>query len=137
MPYCPKCRSEFVEGTSACEDCHVPLVAGPPAEEGPIRSDADLVEIWRTQGEMNAQIVRSLLDGSGIPSMLSGESLRLTHGLTIDGLALVRVFVRAEDASRAGDIIASIEGIRKCPGCGRPVSENDGSCWSCGEEIGE
>ena len=136
MPFCPRCRSEFVEGTTTCEDCHVSLVSGSPSEEGPIRSDADLVEIWRTQGEMNAQLVRSLLEGSGIPSMLSGETLRLTHGLTIDGLALVRILVRAEDTARASEIIASIEGIRKCPGCGRPVSESDESCWSCGEEIG-
>jgi predicted amidophosphoribosyltransferase len=136
MPYCPKCRSEFVEGTSVCEDCGVSLLSGPPPADEPKISKEDLVEIWREQGEMNAQMIKSLLEGSGIESMLSGETLRLTHGLTIDGLALVRVFVRAEDAARAADIIASIEGIRKCPACARPVSESDGSCWSCGEEIG-
>jgi hypothetical protein len=136
MPFCPKCRSEFVEGTSVCEDCGVPLVAGKPVEEESLRFTEDLVEIWRTQGEMNAQLVRSLLEGSGIPSLLSGESLRLTHGLTIDGLALVRIYVRGEDAARASEIIAGIEGIGKCPGCGKPVSEGDASCWSCGEDIG-
>jgi predicted amidophosphoribosyltransferase len=136
MPFCPKCRSEFVEGTSLCEDCGVPLLSGPPPDEQPADPAEDLVEIWRAQGEINAQLVRSLLEGSGIRSMLSGETLRLTHGLTIDGLALVRIFVRAEDAARAADIISSIEGVRKCPACGRPVSESDGSCWSCGAEIG-
>jgi hypothetical protein len=136
MPFCPKCRSEFVEGTSLCEDCGVPLLSLPPSEEEPASTDEDLVEIWREQGEINAQIVRSLLEGSGIQSMLSGETLRLTHGLTLDGLALVRIFVRAEDAARAGDIISSIEGIRKCPACGRPVSKSDDSCWSCGEGTG-
>jgi hypothetical protein len=135
MPFCPKCRGEFVEGTSVCEDCGVPLLTGPPPEGEPGGSNEDLVEIWREQGEMNAQLVRSLLEGSGIRSMLTGETLRLTHGLTLDGLALVRIFVRAEDAARAGDIISSIEGIRKCPACGRPVSDGDASCWSCGEEI--
>lgn len=135
MPYCPKCRSEFVEGTSLCEDCGVQLVSGLPAEDETIRSEEDLVEIWREQGEMNAQLVRSLLEGSGISSMLSGETLRLTHGLTIDGLALVRILIRPEDTVRASEIIATIEGIRTCPACGRPVSESDGSCWSCGEDI--
>jgi predicted amidophosphoribosyltransferase len=135
MPYCPKCRSEFVEGTSVCEDCGVSLLSGSPPAVEPAISNEDLVEIWREQGEINAQMVKSLLEGSGIESMLSGEALRLTHGLTVDGLALVRVLVRPEDAARASDIIASIEGIRKCPGCGRPVSESDDSCWSCGEEI--
>jgi hypothetical protein len=135
MPYCPKCRSEFVEGTSVCEDCGVALLSGSPPEGEPAISHEDLVEIWREQGEMNAQLVKSLLEGSGIRSMLSGETLRLTHGFTVDGLALVRIFVRAEDAARAGDIIASIEGVRKCPACGRPVPASDKSCWSCGEDI--
>jgi predicted amidophosphoribosyltransferase len=135
MPFCPKCRSEFIEGISVCDDCGVSLVSE-LAPEGEMRETADdLVEVWRTQGEINAQLVRSLLEASGISSMLSGETLRLTHGLTIDGLALVRISVRAEDVARASDTIASIEGIRKCPGCGRPVSESDGSCWSCGESV--
>jgi predicted amidophosphoribosyltransferase len=135
MPFCPKCRSEFIEGISVCDDCGVSLVSE-LAPEGEMRETADdLVEVWRTQGEINAQLVRSLLEASGISSMLSGETLRLTHGLTLDGLALVRILVRSEDAARASDIIASIEGIRKCAGCGRPVSESDGSCWSCGESV--
>ena len=137
MPFCPKCRSEFVEGISACDDCGVSLVSELAPEGESLQTAEDLVEVWRTQGEMNAQLVRSLLEGSRIPSMLTGESLRITHGLTLDGLALVRILVRSEDAARASDIIASIEGIRKCPDCGRPVAESDESCWSCGEPVGD
>ena len=118
-----------------CDDCGASLVSELALEGGAIQSAEDLVEVWRTQGEINAQLVRSLLEGSGIPSMLTGESLRITHGLTIDGLALVRILVRAEDAARASDIIASIEGIRKCTSCGRPVAKSDESCWSCGESL--
>jgi len=132
MPSCPKCRCEFVEGTLTCSDCGIPLVSELPPEPEPLHEDGDLVEVWRTQGEVNAQLVRSLLEGSGIPSMLTGESLRLTHGLTLDGLALVRVLVRPADAKRACGVIASIEGVRSCPRCDFPVSEADESCWSCG-----
>ncbi len=67
----------------------------------------DLVEVAKVQGEMEGQLIRSLLESSGIDSVLSGEALRLTHGFTVDGLALVRVLVRAEDAETARGIIAA------------------------------
>ena len=135
MPFCPKCRSEFVEGTVECSDCGVPLVEEPAGQSPLVTDTDDLVEVWRAQGEVNAQLVRSLLEGSGIRSMLSGESLRLTHGLTVDGLALVRVLVRSGDARRACEIIASTDGVRRCPRCEFPVSESDDSCWSCGHRF--
>ncbi len=137
MPFCPMCRSEFVEGTLTCSDCGVSLVAELPGEPKLLKETDDLVEVWRTQGEINAQLVRSLLEGSGISSMLTGESLRLTHGLTLDGLALVRVLVRPADVRRACQVIASIEGVRSCPRCELPVSEADESCWSCGAHFDE
>lgn len=67
----------------------------------------DLVEVATAQGEMEGQLIRSLLESSGIESVLSGEALRLTHGFTVDGLARVRVLVRAEDAETARAIIAA------------------------------
>jgi len=67
----------------------------------------DLVEVARVQGEMEGQLIRALLEGSGIESVLSGEALRLTHGFTVDGLALVRVLVRPEDGETARAIIAA------------------------------
>jgi len=141
MPFCPQCRNEYIEGTRACEDCGVKLVpklsrpSGRPPEGADKRRNEDLVEVWRTQGEMDGQLIRSLLDGNGIPSMLSGESLRLTHGFTVDGLALVKLLVRPEDARRACDVIASTEGVTQCRHCEFPVREGDTSCWSCGESL--
>ena len=65
----------------------------------------DLVEIWQAGGETNAQIIRSLLESYGIESLIEGESLRLTHGFTINQLGLVRILVRAEDAERARELL--------------------------------
>lgn len=139
MPFCPQCRNEYVEGTAACEDCGVKLIPhlSDPLEGVEKPRNEDLVEVWRTQGEMDAQLIRSLLDGNGIPSMISGESLRLTHGFTVDGLALVKLLVRPEDARRACDIIASTEGATHCRHCEFPVHEGDANCWSCGENLEE
>src|SRR5437764_1218876 len=33
MPFCPTCRTEYRPGTTACADCHVPLVDRLPPEE--------------------------------------------------------------------------------------------------------
>jgi hypothetical protein len=69
--------------------------------------EVELVEVWTAYGEMDAQLIRSVLEGDGIESMLSGESLRLTHGITVDGLAEVKILVRKEDEERAREVIAA------------------------------
>ena len=99
-------------------------------------STSELVEVWYTQGEMDAQLVRSLLESNGIDSMLSGESLRLTHGFTVDGLAEVKILVRSEDAKRACEVIASLDGMTRCGHCGYPVYKADETCHSCGKKLG-
>lgn len=65
----------------------------------------ELVEVWRASGETNAQIIRSLLESYGIESLIEGESLRLTHGFTLNTLGLARILVRAEDAEQARDLL--------------------------------
>jgi hypothetical protein len=65
----------------------------------------ELVEVYNAQGEMEAQVIRSILEGDGIESMLSGESIRLTHALTVDGLAEVKILVREDEETRAREVI--------------------------------
>ncbi len=103
MPYCPRCRSEYVEGETSCKECGVRLVESLPEES--VDVEADIVEVWRARNELDAQMIKALLEGSRIRCVLSGESLRLTHGITVDGLAEVRVLVRADEAKRAREII--------------------------------
>lgn len=75
--------------------------------------NVELVEVWTAHGEMDAQVIRSVLEGDGIESMLSGESVRLTHGITVDGLAEVKILVREEDAERAREVIAAFMETRE------------------------
>jgi hypothetical protein len=65
--------------------------------------------VFTANGETEAQQVRAFLEAAGISSELRGESLRKTHGLTLDGLGLVEIVVSGRDVDRARALLASAE----------------------------
>lgn len=65
--------------------------------------------VFTASGEIQAQQVRGFLAAAGISSELWGESLRKTHGLTIDGLGMVEVVVSKDDEEQARALLASAE----------------------------
>ena len=66
---------------------------------------SDLVVIFRTHSDVEASIVRSLLDAHGIQAMLSSDVPHSVLPLTINGLGEVRLSVLASDADEAQRII--------------------------------
>lgn len=62
---------------------------------------SDLQRVFVASGDMQAQQVLAFLEAAGIPAIERGESLRNTHGLTLDGLGAVEILVAADDAARA------------------------------------
>ena len=65
--------------------------------------------VFVSNGEMQAQQVRAFLEAAGITSEFRGESLRNTHGLTLDGLGRVEILVAYADEERARALLASAE----------------------------
>jgi hypothetical protein len=65
--------------------------------------------VFVASGQIPAEQVRSFLQASGIGSILRGESLSKTHGLTLDGLGRVEVLVAESDEDRARELLASAE----------------------------
>jgi hypothetical protein len=63
-------------------------------------------------GEMQAQQVRAFLEAADIPAVERGESLRNTHGFTLDGLGAVEICVQEEDAARARALLDSADAGR-------------------------
>lgn len=63
--------------------------------------DVKLVEICRAAGNMQAQLIRGLLESNGISCMVSGEAVSRICGITVNGLGEVPVIVREEDAEAA------------------------------------
>jgi len=68
---------------------------------------SDLVVIFRTHSDIEASIVRSLLESHGIPSMVSSDVPHSIFPLTVDGLGEVRISVRADAAEDAERVIES------------------------------
>ena len=69
----------------------------------------EMASVFVASGEIQAQQVQGFLEAAGIASELKGESLRKTHGLTIDGLGMVEVIVSSEDEAQARALLASAE----------------------------
>jgi hypothetical protein len=90
-----------------------------------------LVEVWRAWGDSEAQMVRGLLEANGIESAIRGESTRLTHGFTLDGLAEVKILVNEPDVPQACELISAAEGMTACPACGKPAAAQDPACRFC------
>jgi hypothetical protein len=65
--------------------------------------------VFTASGELHAQQVRAFLEAAGIASELRGESLRNTHGLTLNELGMVEILVADADEDRARILLASVE----------------------------
>jgi ribonuclease III len=65
----------------------------------------DLVVIFRTHSEIEAQIVRGLLESHGVISVVSSDMPNSIFPLSVDGLSEVRISVHPEEAQEAQRII--------------------------------
>jgi ribonuclease-3 len=68
---------------------------------------ADLVVIFRTQSDVEASIVRGLLETHDVPSVVDSDLPHSIFPLTISGMSQLRIAVHADDAARARQIIES------------------------------
>ena len=65
--------------------------------------------VFVANGQVQAQQIQSFLEAEGIATVLRGESLSKTHGLTLDGLGKVEVLVDEADEERARALLASAD----------------------------
>jgi Putative prokaryotic signal transducing protein len=71
--------------------------------------DPNLRRVFVASGELHAQQIRTFLEAEGISAIERGESLRNTHGLTLDGLGAVEILVAEGDAERARSLLDAAE----------------------------
>lgn len=79
MPFCPKCRAEYVEGFETCQDCNVKLVdkLSPKDELGYI----DLVELQQVPDEVSGIMMKGILENNGIGVVLRRAKIPWYNGI--------------------------------------------------------
>jgi hypothetical protein len=66
-----------------------------------------MVEVYKATSEMEAQVIRGLLESYGIPSFLKSHAAPSVHMFTIDGMGEVKVMVMSSLAQQAKELIKS------------------------------
>lgn len=64
-------------------------------------SDGELVELISVQGEMEANVLKGVLESEGIRPIVKSDIVHSVHPITVDGLGEVRIYVRRTDLARA------------------------------------
>jgi hypothetical protein len=70
-----------------------------------LSKDEKMVEVYHARNEMEAQVIRSLLEGYDIPCFLKSNAAPSVHMFTMDGMAEVKVMVLTSMAERARELI--------------------------------
>ena len=67
--------------------------------------DKELIEVYRTTNEMEALVIKGLLESYGILSLLKSNAAPSVHVFTIDGMGEVRIMVCDSEAEKARKLI--------------------------------
>ena len=66
-----------------------------------------LVEVYKAPNEMEAQVIKSLLESYDIPCFLKSHAAPSVHMFTVDGMGEFKVMVLDSMANRAKKLIKS------------------------------
>ena len=66
-----------------------------------------MVEVYKATSEMEAQVIKGLLESYGIPSLLKSHAAPSVHMFTVDGMGEVKIMVMRPMAERAKELIMS------------------------------
>lgn len=69
----------------------------------------NLVVVYTAAGQIEASLIKGLLEAAGIPAMISQEGAGVAYGLTVGPLGEARILVREEDAAEARELLAAME----------------------------
>jgi putative signal transducing protein len=103
MPYCPRCKQEFVASVRECPDDKVALV-----DELPFQTisgdDATWVEIASTGSDDEARLLKGFLEGEGIPAQIENVKFSM-EPINFGIMGDIRVYVDADDEQRAIELL--------------------------------
>jgi hypothetical protein len=72
-----------------------------------LKSKDKLIEIYKAPNEMEAKVIKSLLESYDIPCFLKSNAAPSVHLFTVDGMGEVKVMVLESMAEEAKSLIKS------------------------------
>jgi len=69
----------------------------------------ELVEVYKAAGELEAQVIKGLLESYGIPCFLKSHAAPSVHMFAVDGLGEVKIMVIESRAERAKQLVGREE----------------------------
>jgi hypothetical protein len=70
-----------------------------------LSNNQEMVEIYRAAGELEAQVIKGLLESNGIPCLLKSNAAFSAHMFAVDGMGEVTVMVWESMANKAKRLI--------------------------------
>ena len=64
-----------------------------------------MVEVYRASGDMQAQVIKGLLESYGVPCLLMSNAAHSVHVLTVDGMGEVKIMVWESMSEKAKRLI--------------------------------
>lgn len=111
--YCPRCKKEYVEGITECEECKMPLVAN--SNEKGVEDNTEItaikpVKLTSVANEIEAKMLLSYLESYGISCYKKdaniGGYMNIYMGYSIFG---EDIYVDKEDYDIAVDLLKGME----------------------------
>jgi hypothetical protein len=114
MPWCPKCGTEYVEGTAECADCGAALVAEPVGEPdskpGGSSPNGDEVFLCNLSGPVEVSYITSVLEEQGIPYWMTDSEPGLhLEALMGSSFTAKDIYVGKDDFERAAEVVKSFK----------------------------
>lgn len=108
--FCPKCKSEYRPGFVQCQDCDVDLVEQLP--QSPNLDDQGMPPsvVFITADANEANLIQSVLEGSGIEAMLIDENFSRMDSPASLAIGGVKVVVPQSQEELANEVLAEYRG---------------------------
>jgi hypothetical protein len=70
-----------------------------------LNNEPKLVEVYSANGDLEAQVIKGLLESQGITCLLQPYAVSSLQNIIVPGMGGVRVLVSAEEAGQAARLI--------------------------------
>ena len=94
MPFCPRCKSEYVGGVKECSDCQIPLVEELAEDIQFHEGEGKFALLHTFPSIVYAEMVKEALEKKGIPCLMKSDMLTSAYGSKGGGVfSRVRIYV--------------------------------------------